>query len=223
MDAGQATKAQEFELMQLQGRMQSLAAEIGGSQSEALYFAAEAYQTEGSLMMVVQNAQKAKGVMSSPHFGGVLASRARDACFENLGAVVGHTSASYGDTAKAAKYLERANFGYLAHPLATGKSPGVMGIVGEFLAAKKAGEAAQIEKLLAHYGPPKEAALAKFAADIQAGAGQIRGSMAKVSGQPVTLVEEAWVKALDSGRANTLIEYAAIAGGKAGSVSRATE
>jgi hypothetical protein len=109
----------------------------------------------------------------------------------------------------------------MAHPLAAGKSSGVMGIVGEVLAAKSGGEAAQIEKLIAHYGPPKEQAISKFAAEIQGAAGKLRGDMAKISGAPVNLVDDAWRKAIDSGHAATLLQYAAMAGSKGGAASAA--
>ena len=44
----------------------SIAAQINAKQSEGLYFASEAYQTSGSILSVVQNAQKAIGNAFDP-------------------------------------------------------------------------------------------------------------------------------------------------------------
>jgi hypothetical protein len=221
-ESGKATPEQQAELLRLQSELHARATSVGASQSEALYFASEAHQAQGTFLLIVQNGQKAKNFMESPAYGAILSSQARDACFELLGFVIAHSGATLDDALGAAKNLERANLAYMAHPLAKGGAPAVLGLAGQVVVAKKASPDEALKVIIGRYGPPKESALAAFSRDVQVAGAQLRGQMAKVSGMPVKEIEEAWMRAVANGQAATLLMYASLAASKGGTVDRAT-
>jgi hypothetical protein len=198
------------ELAELKARMSVMASGLHGAQSEALYFAAEAYQTHGSLLHVVQNAQKAKGATMNPSFGKLLAAQARDACYENLGKVLSHAGGDVDEALKAGKYLERGTSAYLAHPLKKDFRPPVLDLVARASALKSEGKTAEIGAMLQkHYGAASEAeALARYQSQLAHAAGEVRKRMAAVSGLPMTEIEQSW-RAMDPSQIDALIAHAA--------------
>jgi hypothetical protein len=109
----------QYEAATTEAEKLRLAGEINERQSQALYFASEANHTGGSILGVVQNTQKAKGSLSSAHYGQMVSAQCRAGCNEHLGIAL-HYGAGWPEVTKAGKYVERADGFLLAHPLGSG-------------------------------------------------------------------------------------------------------
>jgi hypothetical protein len=109
----------QYEAATTEAEKLRLAGEINERQSQALYFASEANHTGGSILGVVQNTQKAKGSLSSAHYGQMVSAQCRAGCNEHLGIAL-HYGAGWPEVTKAGKVIERADGFLVAHPLSSG-------------------------------------------------------------------------------------------------------
>ena len=178
-----------------------IAARINAKQTDALGFASEAYLTQGSILNVVQNAQKAKMDLTSPHYGQLVANQSRAAMNEQLGAALGYGS-DWPNVIKAGKYLERADQALEAHPL-VGKGGGkltgnVKSAMSELGALKEEGiKSPKLQEWAKKNYPSAgsvEDALAAHRAAMEKAAGQVRAEMNRVAGTPMTIFDAKWAE-----------------------------
>jgi hypothetical protein len=172
-----------------------IAAQIQAKQSESLYYASESYQTGGSILSVVQNAQKAKGNAFDPAFGQLLASQSRAAFFEQYGKAMAYGT-DIDSTIKAGKYTERCAEAVRAHPNAMNAAmPGSIGTLKKLDAARQKGEDIwAVLKEAGFMGETKEASLAAFSEQLARDRDGLLKTISEASAKPIPGTAEEWEK-----------------------------
>jgi hypothetical protein len=158
-----------------------IAAQINQMQTESLYFASEAYQTQGSILSVVQNAQKAGGDVASPHYGQLVSNQCRAAFNEQVGNAMAY-GGGWPEVVKAGKYVNRADGALKAHPIGVSAlTADVEAAIGELDKLKALAQDAPELKNWAgrHYpaAPDVKNALAQHRAKMSAAETKMMGQM----------------------------------------------
>jgi hypothetical protein len=179
----------------------AIAAQIHAKQSEALYFASEAYQTSGSILSVVQNAQKAGQKVLDPAYGSLVAAQSRAAFFEQYGKAMSY-GADLEGVMKAGKYTERSAYAVMAHPLAAGQGmPKAIETAKGLGALKGRPEKEVLEFLQKSYPEAKDLgeALKMHHGAMASARNELAGRMMEMSGRPLPDIQLAWEKLGEGG------------------------
>jgi hypothetical protein len=91
-----------------------IATQINTSESQALYFAPEAYQTHASILDIVQNTQKIKADPKA--YGDLVSTKVSHVVYEQIGMAMGHTGEGLDELVKLNKYADRAGAAASSYP-----------------------------------------------------------------------------------------------------------